>query len=379
MRLPNIYESKHYKKLIIIPLALILISLFFIQPSVIKKGIDLRGGSLITVLTDEPADSLAQKRADIESALSSFSTDVTVREFENPTGRGFEIEVGASDTLDEAETALEGLKRLESDLSFEIITLQSLEGFETDKSKVDAQQLKVAMLQEKLVADANSLLEVLGSEKRANEYSTAMGIAEEAYQEASSAVRERIISEIRGIVSVKTYSSKEVGASLSRFFLSKTAEIILLSLVLGALFVVIIFRGAVASVAVLFGAFADVIITAGAMGLLGIPLSLATVAALMMLIGFSIDTDMLLTIRALKRTEGEAKERVYDAMQTAIVMNSAAIAAFTVLVIVATFLKIETYYQIGMVALIGGLIDFIATWCGNAVMVLWYAEIKKSH
>ena len=104
----------------------------------------------------------------------------------------------------------------------------------------------------------------------------------------------------------------------------------------------------------------------------------ATVAALMMLIGFSVDTDMLLTIRALKRTEGEVKERVYDAMQTALVMNSCAIAAFTVLVIVATFLRIETYYQIGMVALIGGLVDFIAVWAGNAVLVLWYAEIRKT-
>jgi preprotein translocase subunit SecF len=377
MELPNPYESKHYKKMILIPLVLIVISLVFIRD--IPKGVDLKGGSLITVMTDEPSGKLAESKAAIEAALSKISSDVAVRQFENPSGRGFEIEVGASDTLDKAESKLADLRRQDSGLTFEMLTLQDLEGTETDKSKIDAQRGKVEGLKSALLSSTNSMLKSIGSAKTVSDYLIALQVAEDEYQLASSANRERIISEIKGLVAVKSYTSKEVGASLSRFFLSKTAEIILVSLLAAALLVIAIFRGTIASVAVMFGAFADIVITAGMMGLLGIPLSLATVAALMMLIGFSVDTDMLLTIRALKRTEGEAKERVYDAMQTAFVMNSCAIAAFAVLVVVATLLKIETYYQIGMVALIGGLIDFIATWAGNAVMVLWYAEIRKAH
>ncbi|MEK6953774.1 MAG: hypothetical protein AABX01_02120 [Candidatus Micrarchaeota archaeon] len=376
MKFPNPYESRHYKKMILVPLALMLISLFFI-PS-IPRGVDLKGGSLITVLTEEPAENMAARKLELESALSKIAPDTSVRQFENPSGRGFEIEVGASDVLDKAEGLLASLRASESALTNEMLVLQNLEANEVDKSKVDIQRQKVESLKTDFVAQGNSLLAQLKSDKTIIDYSQVVLVAEGEYQAASGKAREDILGAIRGVIAVKTYSSKEVGASLSRFFLSKTTEILLVSLIAAGLFVVLIFRGAVASIAVLFGAFADLIITAGVMGALGIPLSLATVAALLMLIGFSIDTDMLLTIRALKRTEGEAKDRVYDAMQTAFLMNSCAIAAFSVLLIVAMFLRIETYYQIGTVALIGGLVDFIATWLGNAVLVLWYAEIRKT-
>lgn len=376
MELPNIYESKHYKKMIAIPLALIIISLFYIPH--IPKGVDLKGGSLFTILTEEPAASLAEKRPLLQSALEKYSSDVSVRTFENPSGRGLEIELGSSDLLDGVEQGIGDLKQKDSELALETATLQFMEANEPDKAKVDAQRKRVSDLEKGLVDGINSLLLSINSNKTVTDSSNAVQVLEAEYQDTLSSNRERIISEIRALVAIKSYSAKEVGSSLSRFFLSKTAEILLVSLIAAGLFVVLIFRGAVASLAVLFGAVADLIITAGAMGFFGIPLSLSTVAALLMLIGFSIDTDMLLTIRALKRTEGTIRERIYDAMRTAIVMNSCAIAAFAVLLVTALFLNIETYYQIGAVILIGALIDFIATWCGNAVTVLWYSEIRQA-
>ncbi len=374
MELPNVYEGKHYKKLVIIPLVLILLSLFYIPQ--IQKGVDLKGGSLITIVTDAPSDSLEQKRIELKEALAKFSSDVTVRSFDNPSGRGYEIEVGTSASFDDAESKIAALKTADAVLGNEMVLLQFMEVNELDAAKLEEQKRKVDLLEKALIEDVNTVLLGLGSEKTATGSRNAVELAEEEYQLLTSQRREELIAQIKQVVPVKSYSTKEIGASLSRFFLSKTAEIVVVSLLLAGLFVVVIFRGKVATLAVLFGAFADLIITAGAMGLLGIPLSLATVAALLMLIGFSIDTDMLLTIRALKRTEGTVRERVYDAMRTAIVMNTSAISAFGVLVLVSLLLRVETYYQIGMVAVIGGLIDFIATWCGNAVMIMWYAEIK---
>ncbi|MFH1258146.1 MAG: hypothetical protein ABIG96_04320 [Candidatus Micrarchaeota archaeon] len=375
MNFPNPYEGKHYKKLIVIPLILIVMALFFIPN--IPKGVDLKGGSLFTIVTDAPAGTLASKRLELQEVLAKYSSDVSVRTFENPSGRGFEIEVGASGLLDEAEQKIAVLRTDNSEYSRQDINLQNMLGNELDPAKVEAQKKVVEELKTKVLVDGNAIMQLLKSQTVLTDPETAAQTAESEYLDIVSSNRERIIGDIKATVEVKSYSAKEVGSSLSRFFLSETVKIILISLLSAALFVVVIFRGRVASLAVLFGAFADLIITAGVMGMLGIPLSLSTVAALLMLIGFSIDTDMLLTIRGLKRTEGTAKERVYDAMKTAIVMNSSAIVAFTVLVIVAMSLQIETYYQIGIVALIGGLIDFIATWCGNAVMVLWYAEVRQ--
>lgn len=373
MELPNIYERKDYKKLIAIPLILIFFSLFFIPG--IPKGVDLKGGSLFTIVTDDSPGDFAAKKARLESSLTKFSKDVSVRTFENPSSRGFEIEVGTSAILDEAETKLTALKTADNALALEIVNLQFMETQEKDMAKLEAQRKKVEGLKADILAQANSLLRLLESQTILTDVQNCVPIAEEEYLTKVSLKRADIISEIRKEVSIKSYSSKEIGSSLSRFFLAKTSEIIIVSLVFAGLLVVILFRGAIPSLAVIFGALADIIITAGIMGLVGIPLTLSTVVTLLLLIGFSIDTDMLLTIRALKRTEGHVKERVYDAMKTAITMNVSAILAFGVLFALGTFLQIETYTQIGMVAVIGGLVDFIATWCGNAVLILWYAEV----
>ena len=48
----------------------------------------------------------------------------------------------------------------------------------------------------------------------------------------------------------------------------------------------------------------------------GMKLSTAGVAAFLMLIGFSVDTDMVLSTRLLKRKEGTVMERIYGATKT---------------------------------------------------------------
>ncbi len=374
MNLPNIYENKQYKKLIAIPLLLVVIALFFI-PS-IPRGVDLKGGSLFTILSDESVQNLPDKQLELEERLGKFSNDVSVRIFENPSGRGFEIEVGTNERLENAQDALPGLKEIDRALASEVLTLNYLESNEPDLVKIGEQRKKVEEKEAEFIEEANSILEEMGSSARLTEAANGLQVVEDEFRALTSENRDRIIAEIREVIPVKSYTAKEVGSSLSKFFLSKTAEILLISLIAVGILVVLIFRGTVATIAVLFGALADIIITAGAMGLFGIPLSLATVAALLMLIGFSIDTDMLLTIRVLKRSEGNAKERAYEAMRTAFLMNSAAVSAFAVLVAVAMVLRIDTYFQIGAVAMIGGIIDFVATWAGNAVIILWYSEIK---
>lgn len=96
-----------------------------------------------------------------------------------------------------------------------------------------------------------------------------------------------------------------------------------------------------------------------------------------MLIGFSLETDCMLTIRVLKRTEDNPVTRAFEAMKTGILMNFCAIGSFGVLIIVSMWLQIPTYYQIGTVAVIGSIVDFMATWLANAIMILWYVERQE--
>jgi preprotein translocase subunit SecF len=373
MRIPNIYEGNGYRKFLLIPLLMVFAALFFIPT--VPLGIDFRGGLLFTVYTNSTQAQMAGQQADLSARLAKFSSDASVRQFENPSGRGFEIEMQADENLAAAQERLAGLQALDLDRTRRELEISGLESNGT--IPVTAQQRdSLEAARKKELDEANAILAQAGSKLTVTSPSTAYAQTEAEFQSISSGFRDKVLFEIRAAVPVTEYSSKEIGAALSKFFFAKVVQVLILSFLFSSLVIVAVFRSGVPTLAVLFGAFADITVTLGVMGILQIPLSLASVAALLMLIGFSLDTDMMLTIRALKRTEDNVRTRVYESMKTGLTMNASAILAFSVLVAVSLALKVEVYYEIGAVAVIGSIVDFVATWLGNAATVLWYADSK---
>jgi preprotein translocase subunit SecF len=112
------------------------------------------------------------------------------------------------------------------------------------------------------------------------------------------------------------------------------------------------------------------------MSLFGIPLSLASVGGLLLLIGYSVDTDILLTTRVLKRREGTITERALDAMRTGLTMAAAAIGAMAALYIVTIFFipSAQALSNIAAVLIIGLVADVLATWLMNLGILRWYME-----
>ena len=195
---------------------------------------------------------------------------------------------------------------------------------------------------------------------------------------AQEVYRSEILANIKTVTPVESYSFRQVGPSLSQFFLGKTREILIFSFIAAAIVIFIIFRAVAPSLAVIFGAASDIIITMGAMALFDIPLSLASLAGLLMLIGFSLDTDVMLTMRVLKQGKGTPAQRCFDAFKTGLLMNLAVITGFGVLALAGLYLSIPTYSQLGLVAVIGAVADFFATWGINAVLILNYANKKSA-
>jgi preprotein translocase subunit SecF len=145
-----------------------------------------------------------------------------------------------------------------------------------------------------------------------------------------------------------------------------------------AVLVFIIFRSVVPSSAVVLSAFSDIVIAATLMDLLGIALSLGTVAALLMLIGYSIDSDILLTTRLLKR-RGNMDEKLKGAMKTGLTMTTTTLAAIFVLFLVSTFAqyvssfsRIDIISDISVVLLLGLATDLMNTWMLNTGILKWY-------
>ncbi|SFR92159.1 protein translocase subunit secF [Halomicrobium zhouii] len=132
-----------------------------------------------------------------------------------------------------------------------------------------------------------------------------------------------------------------------------------------------LFRTFVPSLAVVVSAFSDIIIPLAVMNFIGIKLSLGTVAALLMLIGYSVDSDILLNNHVLRRSGG-FYESVYRAMETGITMTLTSIAAMTVMAIVATIFNIDLMADIGIVLVIGLSADLMNTYLLNLSLLRWY-------
>jgi preprotein translocase subunit SecF len=144
-----------------------------------------------------------------------------------------------------------------------------------------------------------------------------------------------------------------------------------------AIVVFIAFRTFIPSIAVVSCAFIDMVGTAAGMNLLGIQLTLPTTAALLMLIGYSVDSDILLTMRVLKR-QGKLEEKLAGAFHTGIIMTSTTFAAVLSLWVVAGLGQIEIIREMAAVLLVGLVLDIINTWITNATLLKWYAEKKVS-
>src|SRR5690606_9500817 len=99
-------------------------------------------------------------------------------------------------------------------------------------------------------------------------------------------------------------------------------------------------RNPVASGTIVLAAASDIAITAGAMQILGIPLSLGTTAALLMLIGYAADSNVLLTTRLLKR-KGKLEEKLAGAFRTGIIMTTTTLGAIVAMWFVATVGQIQ--------------------------------------
>ncbi|MFB6252397.1 MAG: protein translocase subunit SecF [Halobellus sp.] len=131
------------------------------------------------------------------------------------------------------------------------------------------------------------------------------------------------------------------------------------------------FRVFVPSIAVVLSAFSDIAIPLALMNVLGIELSLGTVAALLMLIGYSVDSDILLNNHVLRRS-GDFYESTYRAMRTGVTMTLTSISAMVVMTVTATLFGIQLLAAIGTVLVFGLAADLMNTYLLNLSLLRWY-------
>jgi len=166
------------------------------------------------------------------------------------------------------------------------------------------------------------------------------------------------------------------GPTLSDIFYKQLLIAIFIAFGFMALIVFIIFRKIIPSLAVIISAFADIFMTLTLVNILGIKMSSAGIVAFLMLIGYSVDTDILLTNKILKTHEGSINEKIARAFKTGITMTLTSLLAVTIALIISISFSV-VLTQIFTVLVIGLSFDILNTWITNVSLLKWYVNWKQ--
>jgi preprotein translocase subunit SecF len=177
-----------------------------------------------------------------------------------------------------------------------------------------------------------------------------------------------------GALSKEDYAIQTMGSALGQDFMKEAMGALGLAFIAMSIVVFIYFRSLVPSLLVIWCAFVDIIGAFAVMILLDVHISTAGIAAFLMLIGYSVDTDILLTTRVMKDLEGTVFERIWGAARTGLAMTFTALVAVTTGLILG---QSDVIRQIMLVLLIGLIFDIFHTWITNAGALRWWVERKQ--
>jgi len=341
------FYSGNYKKYFVAPAIVFIVCLVLIFSIGIKKGIDLSGGTQITFHTQEIKDA--------EEIKSFLKMQFNLEEISVTISRGV-----VSNRIDIQYLQEKSLLALKQKIS----TIKEL-----GSQATAIEQAKSLLLQYNY--DLNQI--------NAKTYKDWMSALDLLYNnEKNNSVRLVIdsLSSKFGLDNTKV-EIKEISPSLSESFYRKAIWVGLIA-ILGIIIVVFLaFKEFIPSIAIISCGILDILGGMAGMVILGIPLSLVTIPALLMLLGYSIDTDILLTTKILNRIEGNPRERAEDSMVTGISMTTTTLGALVVMLVFSHLYNVSVIFDISVVLFFGLIVDLIGTWMMNAPILLWYVESKK--
>jgi preprotein translocase subunit SecF len=357
--IPNMYQG-NYKRLLLLPAILVVISFFYIPQ--IQLGVDFRGGTLITLISKQAVDGPMLK-----AQLQQDNLDTRVHVFQTTVGYKTEIEIEQSKELLKAD-------ELKNSFYSKISTLEQLEL----NASNDTAALPAYLEKRKEVNGVVDQLYFLAGESNGaggvGNLNQLRKDVDVSYGRVYTRYRNQIGKLIDNYTTYESISVQSVSPILQKRFIEKALGVVIQATILITALVFIFLRKIIPACTIVIGAVWDIIIALGAMGLFGIPLSLPSFAALLMIVGFSLDTHILLTKKMLDPQGGEPRKRVWGALKTGTTMSVTGMASFIVLFGIASLMRISTYYDISSVALAGFMGDLFATWTINAVLLIWCVE-----
>ena len=200
-----------------------------------------------------------------------------------------------------------------------------------------------------------------------------IGIIVEATDIDAATITKLLEEKLNIELTEENFSIEETGPTLGESFYKQILNSIIFAFIFMAIVVFITFRNIIPSIAVILTAFFDILVTIAVIDFLGISVSAASIASILLLIGYSIDTDILLTTRALKRKDLEVNERLFSSVKTGLTMTGTTIAALVVGYFISNSIVIQ---KIFFIIIIGLIADLISTWIMNLGILKIYLDKK---
>lgn len=182
-----------------------------------------------------------------------------------------------------------------------------------------------------------------------------------------------MLSEQFGI-SEDAVTIETMGPTITSIYSEQARNAMIGAFVAMGIIIFIAFRRRISIGSILLAVGLDMLGVFGCMALFGVELSLASIAGLLMLIGYAVDTNILLTTHVLKRVGGEPREQVVDAMRTGLMMSASTLIPLSALNLLTTAPQL---YQLTAVLIFGIIIDIFNTWFLNAAIISHYAERQR--
>ncbi|MFO7872102.1 MAG: hypothetical protein R6U26_00490 [Candidatus Undinarchaeales archaeon] len=165
------------------------------------------------------------------------------------------------------------------------------------------------------------------------------------------------------------YSVTAVGPALAGNFWQQAKMAFAFAFILMMVVVAVTYKSVAPSAAIILSTVYDFTVVLGAMAFFDIRLSLASFAALLMIIGYEVDTNILITDKIIKQDKGGVFERLNYSLKTGLTVSG---TTLSVLLALFFFTNSIILKQISGILIIGTLADIPNTWILNTnLLIRW--------
>ena len=175
-------------------------------------------------------------------------------------------------------------------------------------------------------------------------------------------------------IKITGYSVETIGPALGEAFWNQVVEVLVGGFIFMGIMVFLIYRSPVPSFAIVITSISNIITTIALTNLIGMKMSFPGFAALLMVLSYTVDTNIVLTTKSLRSGKKNFMKTYKQAFNTALKIILAVIVSMSVMFLIPTS-RIIT--DIATILVVGLTNDVVYTWILNASILEMYVEREK--